>query len=127
MNNPQATEDEVNEFSALDTLDLLAAFLHAKYGEEALREAFALVDDLYRESLEDAAQVLAAKCLGNVASVVADIAASRPSEITACPYPDGSINARSWRWSWNHKRRRATGEIGKGLRQQAAAKKRRMH
>jgi hypothetical protein len=27
MNNPQATEDETNELAALDSLDLIAAFL----------------------------------------------------------------------------------------------------
>lgn len=30
--NPQPDDDAPNEFSALDSLDLLAAFLHAKYG-----------------------------------------------------------------------------------------------
>jgi hypothetical protein len=108
-------DDEPNEFSALTTLDMLAAFLHAKYGEKALRDAFAMVDDLPRELLEQAADI------------VADIAAGLPSEITACPYEAGSINARYWCWSWNHKRRLATGEIEKGLRRQAAGKHRQMH
>ena len=87
-------DDEPNEFSALDSLDLLAAFLHAKYGEEALREAFAQIDDLPRESLEQAAEVLAAKGLSHVAGILADMAASRPSEYDAgCPYSD-PINRR---------------------------------
>lgn len=32
--NPQTADDEPNEFAALDTLDLIAAFLFQKYGEE---------------------------------------------------------------------------------------------
>ena len=120
-------DDEPNEFSALTTLDMLAAFLHAKYGEKALRDAFAMVDDLPRESLEQAADILDSKGLTHVADIVADIAAGLPSEITVCPYEAGSINARYWCWSWNHKRRQATGEIEKGLRRQAAGKHRQMH
>jgi len=120
-------DDEPNEFSALTTLDMLAAFLHAKYGEKALRDAFAMVDDLPRESLEQAADILDSKGLTHVADIVVDIAAGLPSEITACPYEAGSINARYWCWSWNHKRRLATGEIEKGLRRQAAGKHRQMH
>jgi hypothetical protein len=126
MTNPQP-DDEPNEFSALDTMDLLAAFLHAKYGEQALRQVLSQLPDLYREPLEDTAGILAAKGLSHVANIVADIAAGLPSEITACPYETGSINARYWCWSWNHKRRQASGEIGKSLRQQAAAKRRGMH
>jgi hypothetical protein len=82
--NPQ-TDDEPNEFSALDTLDLLAAFLHAKYGPEALRQAFAMVDDLPRESLEQAAEILDAKGLNHVGDIVWSIAQQRPQSSKTAP------------------------------------------
>jgi hypothetical protein len=116
-------DDEPNEFSALTTLDMLAAFLHAKYGEETLREAFAQIDDLPRESLEQAAEVLAAKGLSHVADILAAMASERPSELESNPYPADSLNGRCWAWSRNHRRRQASGEIGKGLRRQASQKR----
>jgi hypothetical protein len=115
-------DEEPNEFSVLDSTDLLAAFLHAKYGEDALREVFTRVE-FYREPLEKAADVLAAKGLAHVADIVADIAASRPSEFDAgCPYSD-----RYWQQNWIRKHSETPDERLQRMRRQAAGKKRRMH
>jgi hypothetical protein len=119
-------DEEPNEFSVLDSTDLLAAFLHAKYGEDALREVFTRVE-FYREPLEKAADVLAAKGLAHVADIVADIAASRPSEFDAgCPYSD-PINRRYWQQNWIRKHSETPDERLQRMRRQAAGKKRRMH
>ena len=125
--NPQPDDDAPNEFSALDSLDLLAAFLHAKYGEDALRQAFAMVDDLYHEQLMEAADVLDAKGLADVADILADMAASRPSEYDAgCPYSD-PINRRYWQQNWLRKHRQTPAERLEHLRRQAAGKRQRMN
>ena len=126
MDNPQATEDEPNEFSALTSLDLLAAFLHAKYGEEALREAFSLVE-LHREQLVKAADILDSKGLAHVADILADIAASRPSEIESNPYPPDSLNGRCWAWSWSQRHRETPDQRLERMRREAAGKRRQMH
>jgi hypothetical protein len=119
--NPQTqtqTDDEPNEFAALDTLDMLAVFVCEKYGEQALRETFPTTD-LYREPLEKAADVLAAKGLAHVASIMLDIASGCPSEIESCGgYPPGSINARYWAANWLRKQWQSSPEFEKHLRAQ---------
>jgi hypothetical protein len=119
MNAPQTqTDDEPNEFAALDTLDMLAAFVCQKYGEAALRETFPTTD-FYREPLEKAADILAAKGLTHVASIMADIASGCPSEIESCGgYPPGSFNAEYWRRNWLRKQWQASPEFEKHLRAQ---------
>jgi hypothetical protein len=120
MMTPQIqTDDEPNEFAALDTFDLLAAFVCQKYGEQALRETFPTAD-FYREPLEKAADVLAAKGLTHVANVMADIASGCPSELTANPYDPDSVNGRYWTQSWLRKRWVESGQMEKSLRAQKA-------
>jgi hypothetical protein len=102
MNNHQVADDDAGEFSALDSLDLIAAYLHAKHGEEALRGAFALCD-CDREELEQAADVLDAKGLSHVADIMFDIASQCRSGIEANPYPPDSFNGRYWRANWIRK------------------------
>jgi hypothetical protein len=116
--DPQTADEEPNEFSVLDSTDLLAAFLHAKYGEDALREVFIRVE-FYREPLEKAADVLAAKGLSRVADIVADIAAGCPSEIESNPYEEGPLNWSEWRRIWRRKRWVESGEMEKSLRVQS--------
>jgi hypothetical protein len=116
MNTPQ-TDDEPNEFAALESFDMIAAFLHQKYGEAMLREAFALIG-CHREQLEKAAEVLEQRGLDAVASIMREIAAEAPSGIEANPYDPDSINGRCWRWSWWQKQRQASGEIEEHLRRQ---------
>jgi hypothetical protein len=125
MMNPQP-DDEPNEFAALDSFDLLAAFLHAKYGEQALRQVFAQVG-CHREQLEQAADILDAKGLSHVANIVADIAAECPSEIESCPYDPGTVNARYWRENWLRKHQETPAERLERMKRQAAGKKQRMH
>lgn len=116
MNSP-ATDDDAGEFAALRTLDVLAAFLHQKYGEEALRQCFSVADN-DRESLEDAAGILADKGLDRVAEIMLDIAAQCRSEIESNPYDpdDGTRNWSEWRRSWLLHRRLKTGELERDLR-----------
>jgi hypothetical protein len=117
--DPQTqTDEEPNEFSALETLDALAAFLHQKYGEQALREVFAMFEELYREPLEKTAEVLNARGLSHVANVMADIAASCPSEIESNPYPPDSFNGRYWAQRWLQKQWQSSPEFEKHLRAQ---------
>jgi hypothetical protein len=117
MDNPQATDEEPNEFSALTSFDMLAAFLHAKYGEQALRESFGLID-CHREQLERAADILAARGLSRVADIVADIAAECPSELESNPYPPDSFNGRYWAQRWLQKQWQSSPEFEKHLRAQ---------
>jgi hypothetical protein len=125
--NPQTDDDAPNEFSALDSLDLLAAFLHAKYGEQALREAFSLVDDLHHEQLMEAADILDSRGLSHVADILADMAASRPSEYDAgCPYSD-PINRRYWQQNWLRKHQQSPAERLQRMKREAAGKRRQMH
>jgi hypothetical protein len=119
--DPQSTEDDAGEFAALGSFDLIAAFLHAKYGEQTLREAFSLVD-CYREHLEQAAEILDAKGLSHVADIMFDIAAQSRSEIEACPYAPGSTNWSAWRTNWITRRRIATGEVEASLRARKSRK-----
>jgi hypothetical protein len=71
--NLQTADDEPNEFAALDTLDLIAAFLFQKYGEGALREAFSQAG-FYHEPLVQVADILDGRGLAHIADIVADIA-----------------------------------------------------
>jgi hypothetical protein len=113
---PQPHDD--NEFAALDTFDLLAAFLYAKYGEDALRETFPTTGNFYREPFERAADILAAKGLPHVANVMADIAAQCPSEIESNPYDPDSFNGRYWARNWLQKQWQGSPEFEKHLRAQ---------
>jgi len=105
MDNPQ-TENDAGEFAALDSFDLIAAFLHQKYGESALRQSFSAVD-CHREQLEEAATVLKGKGLSQVAEIMLDIAAQCPSEIEFNRYEEGTLNWRYWRENWLRKHQRA--------------------
>jgi hypothetical protein len=126
--SPQTADDnDAGEFAALTSLDLLAAYLHARYGEKALRQAFAMVDDLYHEQLMEAADTLDAKGLGHVGDIMADIAASRPSEYDAgCPYSD-PINRRYWQQNWLRKHQQTPAERLERMKRHAAGKRQRMH
>ena len=120
-------DDDAGEFALLTSLDLLAAYLHARYGEDALRQAFAMVDDLHHEQLMEAADILDAKGLAHVADIVADIAASRPSEFDAgCPYSD-PINRRYWQQNWLRKHRESPAERVQRMRRQKPGNRQRMH
>ena len=120
MDNPQTVDDDdAGEFAALDTFDLIAAYLHARHGEQALRETFALID-LHREQLEEAAEVLEQRGLDAVASIMREIAAEARSGIEDNPYDPDSINGRYWVQSWLRKRWVESGQMEKCLRAQKA-------
>jgi hypothetical protein len=121
MNYPDLADDDVGEFAPLKTLDVLAAFIHKKFGEAFLRQAFAMVT-YDRESLEDAADKLAEKSLSHVAAIMADIAENSPSGIDLNPHEEGSTIWRYWRRRWIQKRRLATGELEESLRRRKATK-----
>jgi hypothetical protein len=121
MDASQTTEDEVGEFGELDTFDLLAAYLHARHGEDALREVFSLIG-CHREQLEETAEVLEQRGLDAVASIMREFAAEARSGIEANPYDPDSINGRCWAQSWLQKRWVESGEMEKSLRAQKARK-----
>jgi hypothetical protein len=123
MDNPQ-TENDSGEFAALGSFDLIAAFLHQKYGEKALRESFARVE-CHREQLEEAATVLKGKGLDQVAEIVFDIAAQRPSEFDVSnPYESGSTNWRYWRENWVRKHHQQSPEFKRQLWRRHSRKQR---
>jgi hypothetical protein len=127
MSPQTAGDDDAGEFALLTSLDMIAAYLHARYGAEALRQVFAMVDDLYHEHLMEAADVLDSKGLAHVGDIVADIAASRPSEYDAgCPYSD-PINRRYWQQNWLRKHQESPAERLQRMKQEAAAKRQQMH
>jgi hypothetical protein len=127
MSPQTADDDDAGEFAPLTSLDLLAAYLHARYGEDALRQVLAMVDDLYHEGLMEAADILDSKGLTHVGDILADIAASRPSEYdVGCPYSDPT-NRRYWQQNWLRKHQETPAERLERMRREAAGKRRKMH
>jgi hypothetical protein len=67
-----------------------------------------LAHDTTAEFLEQIAADLKAVGLRKVAQAVREAAEEAPAEADLCPYPDGSINARSWLQALERRQRRAT-------------------
>jgi hypothetical protein len=117
-NNPETDDDE---FAALKTLDAIAAYLHQRHGEQALRQVLAMGEHS-SEFLTDAALELEVRGLDHVAAVLRDVALTCPSEIDANPYEPGSLNWHYRHNSWLRRRRIQTGEVEAHLRQREAQK-----
>jgi hypothetical protein len=90
--NPVKPVEDTGEFAVFDSFDALAAYLHHRYGEAALREVFGmLVEDLPRESFEDTATELENRGLDKPAAILRELAESATSEIERVP--DYMVNA----------------------------------
>src|ERR1700722_18855118 len=70
---------------------------------------------------------LDSKGLTHVGDILADIAASRPSEYdVGCPYSDPT-NRRYWQQNWLRKHQETPAERLERMRREAAGKRRKMH
>jgi hypothetical protein len=77
---PPDYQDALEDLSPLDVFESaseIAAFVYAKFGGSALRQAFETAD-VDQEFLDRAAEELAAIGLGKVAAIVSSIAADKP-------------------------------------------------
>jgi hypothetical protein len=96
--------------TGFDTIASVCAFVFKKGGEKELRECLEMTDGGYvlftREGREQAADELARVDLSKAASIVAEIAATKPSEADFCPYPEGSKLAANWHWSLRRRQER---------------------
>jgi len=117
--NSPADED-CGEFAVFDSFDALAAYLHHRYGEEALREVFTMaVADMPKETFEDTATELENRGLEKPAAILREIAESATSEIERVP--DYVVNAgegfvHSWRLRWIQNRQIKLGIFGPKIR-----------
>src|SRR5215471_12088594 len=119
-NSPSQPDEDTGEFAVFDSFDALAAYLHHRYGEAALREVFGmLMGDLPRESFEDTAAELENRGLDKPAGILRELAESATSEIERVP--DYVVNAGesfvdSWRIRWLQKREIKLGTFGPKLK-----------
>lgn len=135
--NKPNPEDDCGEFAVFDTLDAIAAYVHHKYGEAALREVFTPFadpnkDDLPagfgpRESLEDAAAELEKRGLDKPAAVLRELAETAISGIDKVP--DHMVNAgpqfvEAWRRNWIQRRQIKLGTFDQELRRTIARNQR---
>ena len=138
-NNPPPNNDDAGEFAAFHGRnDMLAAYLFAKHGGEAmLREVFRTDGTFARESLEDIAVELEGRKLLEPAKIMRDIAAECESGLTLHnPFVEGETyvgangveypnhNWSEWRRYWLLHRRERTGELRKIPLQHRAQKQR---
>ena len=98
-------------FADFESAGEICAFVFHKSGADGLRECLGMTTEgstvtLTREFLEDAAGELEAVGLNKAADIVAEIAATKPSEIDLNPYDPDSANGRSWLASRTQRQRR---------------------
>jgi hypothetical protein len=114
---PQTADDEPNEYSALRTYDLLAAYIFKKHGADSVRTLFHQIGGFACEDFEQAIETLEQRGLGEVAKVMEEIAAEYPSGRSLNPYdPEDRCNWLQWDRSWFNRRRIVTGEVEASLR-----------
>jgi hypothetical protein len=90
---PQTADDEPNEYSALRTYDLLAAYIFKKHGADSVRTLFHQIGGFACEDFEQAIETLEQRGLGEVAKVMEEIAAEYPSGRSLNPYdPEDRCN-----------------------------------
>jgi hypothetical protein len=108
---------EENEYAALRSYDLLAAYIFKKHGADSVRALFHQIGGFACEDFEQAIETLEQRGLSEVAAVMRSIAAEYPSGIDLNPYDTKDAhNWLVWRRSWFNRRRVATGEIERSLR-----------
>lgn len=93
-----------------ETAAEVAAFVYKKFGADGLRQSLTMTTEgstvrLTSEFLQAAADELAEVGLSRAADVVAEIAATMPSELDLCPYDPDSANGKSWLASRMRRRR----------------------
>jgi hypothetical protein len=74
-------EPEQNLFDFFDTASGIMAYVHRKYGAEALREAISLIPEADKERLQAQAEHLASLSLYQVAEAVMEAAEEAGSEL----------------------------------------------
>jgi hypothetical protein len=113
-------DEDCGEFACFNTFDSLAAYLHHKYGEAALREVFGmLVPDLPKESFDDTATELENRGLDKPAAILRELAESATSEIERVPVyvvNAGPDFVDAWRIRWIQQREIKLGTFGQKLR-----------
>jgi len=120
-NSQPSTEDDCGEFAIFDSLDALAAYLHHRYGEEALREVFEALQET-REGLEDITAELEQRGLDAPAAVLRDLAHQAISGIELVP--DYVVRAGPnfvdfWQMRWLQRRKMKLGLWDKEQRAKA--------
>jgi len=126
MDNPRTTDDadDVGEYAALRTYDLLAAYIFKKHGADSVRTLFHQIGGAC-EDFEKPIETLEARGLHEVAKVLKEVAAECPSGIEFNPYdPEDRCNWLHWQRSWLNRRRIVTGEVEASLRRQKPPRQR---
>lgn len=133
--NSQPENEDCGEFAVFRDLDALAAYLHHKYGDDALRKVFGQAFDpnnppecAYsgggpKETLEDTATELEKRGLDKPATILRDLAKDAISGIDLVPdYMEraGPQFVEAWRRSWLQRRHIHLGTWGQELRRHEA-------